>query len=73
MFVLFLVLIVGPIIASKFISVNFNVFNLVQPDNWHNNDTLNATQTGTVLNGAGTAAATATASVTAKRMAYLMY
>ncbi|KAK0305545.1 1,3-beta-D-glucan synthase [Friedmanniomyces endolithicus] len=56
MFVLFLVLIVGPIIASKFIHFSLSILELQQPSNWMNNDTLGTSQTGTAL--AGGAAAT---------------
>ncbi|KAK6423984.1 1,3-beta-D-glucan synthase [Elasticomyces elasticus] len=56
MFVLFLVLIVGPIIAGKYISFELNVMNLQQPSNWKNNDTLGTSQTGTALAGGGAAA-----------------
>ena len=56
MFVLFLVLIVGPIIASKYIHFSLSILELQQPSNWMNNDTLGTSQTGTAL--AGGAAAT---------------
>ncbi len=56
MFVLFLVLIVGPIFAGKLFKTSFNPMALRQPSNWMNNDTLGTSQTGTAL--AGGAAAT---------------
>lgn len=50
MFFLFLILIIGPVIVSKFINTpSLNVFQLQQPDNWNNNDTLGTSQTGTAL------------------------
>jgi len=58
LFLLFIILIVGPIIASKFIdtgSIKLPM-NLVQPNNWNNNDTT-ASDTGTAV--AKAAAATA--------------
>lgn len=56
MFVLFILLIVGPIIASKFITVNISILDLQQPSNWKNNDTLGASQTGSGLPNQGAAA-----------------
>lgn len=56
MFVLFIVLIIGPIIASKFVNFQLNILQLQQPSNWNNNDTLGTSQTGTALLGAGAAA-----------------
>jgi len=50
MFFLFLILIIGPVIASKFIATpKLSIFALQQPDNWNNNDTLGTSQTGTAL------------------------
>lgn len=66
MFILFIVLIVGPIIASKFIDVNLDIMDLQQPSTWYNNDTTNS-QTGTAVAGA---AATTAAAV---RRAYFTY
>ncbi|KAH9819855.1 Glycosyltransferase family 48 protein [Teratosphaeria destructans] len=61
MFVLFIILVVGPVIASKFISVpKLDIMQLEQPDNWNNNDTLGTSQTGTAL---GAAAATSAGAV----------
>ena len=56
MFVLFLVLIIGPTIASRFISFSIDIMELQQPSNWKNNDTLGTSQTGTALAGGGAAA-----------------
>jgi len=58
LFFLFIILIVGPIIASKFIDTSGLKLpmNLVQPNNWNNNDT-SASNTGTAVAG-GAAAAT---------------
>lgn len=72
MFVLFLALIVGPIVAGKYIptTVSTNIpFHLYQPTGQNNNDTRGSTPTGTgALAGAS---ASATASAAAKRMAVL--
>ncbi|KAF2770909.1 1,3-beta-glucan synthase [Teratosphaeria nubilosa] len=69
MFVLFIVLVVGPVIASKFISVpKLDIMQLEQPDNWNNNDTLGTSQTGTAL-----AAAAATSAGAVKRMVLFTY
>ena len=58
MFIVFLLLIVGPIVASKFLkSLPSIPMNLLQPTGLNNNDTTNA-QTGSALNGDKAAAAT---------------
>lgn len=60
LFLLFIILIVGPVIASKFVdtgSINLPM-NLVQPNNWNNNDT-SASNTGTAVAGAAAAATSA--------------
>ena len=49
LFFLFLILIVGPIIASKFIDPTIDIMQLQQPSNWKNNDTLGSSETGTAL------------------------
>ena len=60
MFVLFIVLIVGPIIAKKFIgNIKLDVMNLQQPSNWKNNDT-SASETGTAVAGGAKATASST-------------
>ena len=78
LFVLFIVLIVAPMVAGKFLDIaKINIpMNLVQPTNLKNNDTTDQT-TGTIL---GTAAATAAASgdsaassAAARRFAHFMY
>lgn len=61
MFVLFMVLIVGPVILKKFVTFSVSLpMELQQPTDWNNNDT-SGKATGTRLNGAG-AAATGTGS-----------
>jgi 1,3-beta-glucan synthase len=57
MFFLFLILIIGPIIASKYVKFSLDILQLQQPSNWNNNDTIGTSQTGTAI--AGGAAATA--------------
>jgi len=52
MLLLFVLLIVGPIVASKFIDPQISIMNLQQPANWKNNDTMGSSQTGTALSGA---------------------
>ena len=79
LFILFIVLIVAPMIAGKFLKnlkVDTLPINLMQPTNLKNNDTTDQT-TGTIL---GTAAATAAASgdsaassAAARRFAHFMY
>lgn len=71
LFVLFLVLIVGPIVASKYIKVNFTTMQLNQPSDWKNNDTLGFSVTGTAA--AGGAAATASVSSGLKRGVMFTY
>ena len=57
MFIVFLLLIVGPIVASKFIKGLPSIpMNLIQPTGLNNNDTTTST-TGKVLFGDGTGAA----------------
>ncbi|KAK4612073.1 1,3-beta-glucan synthase component FKS1 [Fulvia fulva] len=69
MFVLFIVLIVGPIVASKFVSFKLDVMDLQQPSDWNNNDT-SASDTGTAVAGGG---AEATASAGAKLVRKMMF
>jgi len=68
MFVIFLALLIGPIVAAKFIGkIKINLpMQLLQPTGQHNNDTSGIT-TGAQLNGAGGSAATSggTAAATA--------
>ena len=74
MFVLFIILMVGPVIAKKFISIpKINIMELQQPSNWNNNDT-SGSQTGTALGSGARATATARASATrgSKMMARMM-
>jgi len=58
MFVIFLALIIGPIVAAKFIGkIKINLpMQLLQPTGQHNNDTSGMI-TGSRLNGAGGSAA----------------
>lgn len=67
MFVLFFILIIGPVIANKFgVFKDFGTstfkgleggsFALLQPTNWYNNDTRNHTVTGYALTGKGSGA-----------------
>ncbi|KXS98790.1 hypothetical protein AC579_8933 [Pseudocercospora musae] len=77
MFVLFIVLIVGPIIAKKFIgNIKLDVMNLQQPSNWKNNDT-SASETGTGVAGGAKATASATRGSSSsnhnKMMARMLY
>lgn len=73
MFIIFLALAVGPVVASTQInsflgSINSSILtDLLQPTGQNNNDTRGRTQTGTALNAAAasTAAATAAAAATA--------
>jgi len=65
MFFLFLILIIGPIIASKFVSFSITLMQLQQPSDWNNNDTIGTTQTGTAL-----AKAAATSAVAARRAVF---
>jgi 1,3-beta-glucan synthase len=70
MFVLFLVLIIGPVIVSKFMKVpSLSIMQLQQPDNWNNNDTLGTSQTGTAL----VAAAATSAGAATKRAVMFTY
>ena len=58
MFLLFILLIVGPVVASRFIKLNLQIpMQLLQPTGQNNNDTSNQ-NTGSVRNGAGGAAET---------------
>ena len=51
MFVLFLALIIGPIVAAKFIKINLSLpMQLLQPTGQKNNDTTNII-TGSCING----------------------
>jgi len=71
MLFLFIVLVVGPLVAGRFVK-GFNVpDNLAQPTGLNNNDTFSS-ETGTALQGgaATTAAATSAAAATGFRMMY---
>ena len=58
MFIIFICLIVGPVVASRFIKINLNIpLQLLQPTGQNNNDTSNQ-NTGSARNGAGGAAET---------------
>lgn len=69
MFILFLILIIGPIIAKKFISFKTDTLpdQLIQPTGLNNNDTSNS-QTGT-----GVAGAAATSAGAQLRRAFVEY
>jgi 1,3-beta-glucan synthase len=57
MLVVFVALIVGPVVAKRFISIPKGIpMDLLQPTGQNNNDTLGRTQTGSVLFGGGAAA-----------------
>lgn len=57
MLVVFLALIVGPVVARRFVKIPSSIpLNLLQPTGQNNNDTLGRTQTGTALLGGGAAA-----------------
>ena len=69
LFLLFIVLIVGPVVASKFIdtgSIKIPM-NLVQPNNWNNNDT-SASNTGTAVAKAAAATAGAAGNAASRLM-----
>lgn len=81
MFILFIVLIVAPMIAGKFIGdlpVTTLPMNLMQPTNLNNNDTTSQT-TGTAVAAATDGAAassggsSAESSAAARRFAHFMY
>jgi 1,3-beta-glucan synthase len=56
MFVLFLVLVIGPVIVRNFIAINLSIpLELMQPTGQNNNDTSNSA-TGSSLIGTGAAA-----------------
>ena len=57
MLVIFVALIVGPVVARRFLSIPSGIpMDLLQPTGQNNNDTLGRTQTGTALLGGGAAA-----------------
>jgi 1,3-beta-glucan synthase len=57
MLVVFLCLIVGPVVARKFVNIPKGIpMDLLQPTGQNNNDTLGHSQTGTALLGGGVAA-----------------
>lgn len=66
LFVVFIALLVGPVVAGKFLKLNMSIpMDLLQPTGLNNNDT-SASTTGSCLNGAcpgaGDAASTGSAS-----------
>lgn len=62
MFVLFIILIVGPVIAKKFITVpSISILELQQPTDWDNNDT-SASVTGTAVKDAAATASSSSGS-----------
>ena len=64
MFIIFLCLIVGPVVASRFLGKLPNIpMDLLQPTGLDNNDTTNSA-TGSALNGLGAAATGAAAAAT---------
>jgi uncharacterized membrane protein YgcG len=57
MLVVFLALIVGPVVARKFVTIPGGIpMDLLQPTGQKNNDTLGTSQTGTALLGGGATA-----------------
>lgn len=69
MFVLFMVLIVGPVILKKFVTFKVDLpLQLQQPSDWNNNDT-SGKHTGTGVKGAA-ASATSTAGSKLVRMMF---
>lgn len=57
MLVIFVALIVGPVVARKYVNIPSGIpMDLLQPTGQNNNDTLGRTQTGTALIGGGPAA-----------------
>lgn len=57
MLVVFIALMVGPVVARRFVSVPSGIpMDLLQPTGQNNNDTLGRTETGTALLGGGVAA-----------------
>lgn len=63
MFIIFMALIIGPIVAGKYLGSLGIPLELLQPTGLNNNDTSTAV-TGSALNGLGGAAASATAAAT---------
>ena len=58
MLVIFLALIIGPVIAKRFVTIPGGIpMDLLQPTGQNNNDTLGTSQTGTALLGGGGGAA----------------
>jgi len=79
LFILFIVLIVAPMVAGKFLDLPVTTLpmNLMQPTNLKNNDTTSQT-TGTAVAGATDGAAasdgsSAASSAAARRFAHFMY
>lgn len=65
MFVLFLILIVGPAVVSNFMTVpKLDIMNLQQPNNWNKNDT-SGSDTGTAVGGGGASATGSSSTATA--------
>lgn len=57
MLIVFVALIVGPVVAKRFVTIPSGIpMDLLQPTGQNNNDTLGRTQTGTGLLGGGVAA-----------------
>ena len=57
MLVIFVALVVGPVVARRYINIPGGIpMDLLQPTGQNNNDTLGRTQTGTALLGGGAAA-----------------
>lgn len=79
LFVIFIVLIVAPMVAGKFMNLKVDTLpmNLMQPTNLKNNDTTSQT-TGTAVAGetdaaAATSGGSAASSAAARRFAHFMY
>lgn len=61
MLIVFLLMIVGPVIAKRFVAIPSGIpLDLLQPTGQNNNDTLGSSDTGTALLGGGPAATGAT-------------
>ena len=66
MLIVFVALLVGPIVAGKYLPKLDIPMDLLQPTGWNNNDTF-ASVTGSALNGLGAKGPSATRSATSTR------
>lgn len=69
MLVVFIALLVGPLVAGKYLNFNSIPLNLIQPTGLNHNDTTNS-QTGTALVGAAETAVATAAAAARRFMAY---